>query len=90
MTQLPCPTWLLDYLVCPITQTPLVVPNTNWLDRLAESHKTTPLLTRLGRSVSELPTQGLLNQTKQWFYPSKDGIPTLIPDEAIVVPESLR
>jgi len=90
MKSSPCPTWLVDYLRCPISLSTLIVPSTEWFTRLAEVHSLTPLRTRLGRSISEAPTQGLLSLDRHWLYLSRNQIPTLIPDEAIVVPESMR
>ncbi len=90
MESLPCPVWLLDYLRCPISQTALVIPSPGWFTKLAEFHTQTPLSTRLGRSISEPPMQGLLSVDRQWLYPAENQIPTLIPDEAISVPEAMR
>jgi len=90
MESLPCPAWLVDYLRCPISQSALVIPSPGWFTKLAELHAKTPLLTRLGRSVSQPPSQGLLSLDRHWLYIAANQIPTLIPDEAIVVPEAMR
>jgi uncharacterized protein YbaR (Trm112 family) len=90
MESLPCPRWLVGYLRCPISHSELLIPSPRWFAKLAESHAATPLATRLGRSISQLPMQGLLSHDRHWLYIAENQIPTLIPDEAIVVPESLR
>ena len=90
MESFPCPAWLVDYLRCPISHTALVVPSPGWFAKLAEVHAETPLSTRLGRSISEAPLQGLLSVDRQWLYAAENQIPTLIPDEAISIPQVMR
>jgi len=80
----------MHYLRCPISRLALVIPSPGWFAKLAESHAKTRLLTRLGRSVSQPPLQGLLSLDRRWLYVAENQIPSLIPDEAIAVPEAMR
>lgn len=58
------------------------------LERLSIRHSEKPLITRGGRTISSIPTQGLLSGDGCWLYPVHGQIPTLIPDEAIAVSSS--
>ncbi len=57
------------------------------LERLGELHQQSSLVTRGGRNVSGVPTQGLVSGDGRWIYPVQDSIATLIPDEAIAIPK---
>ncbi|MDZ4850511.1 MAG: hypothetical protein SGI77_14595 [Pirellulaceae bacterium] len=80
-----CPDWLLEVLRCPITLSPLVPATRAKLDQLNSRHALKPLCTRGGRTISAVPTQGLLSSDQCWLYPVQNQIPTLIPDEAIAI-----
>ncbi len=79
------PEWLLKYIRCPITRTTLLPASQAILDQLVARHSQIPLTTRGGRTISCVPTQGLLSGDGCWLYPVQNQIPTLIPDEAIAV-----
>jgi uncharacterized protein YbaR (Trm112 family) len=40
---------------------------------------------KIGRTVSAIPTQGLVSKDGRWLYPVVQGIPCLLPDEAIPI-----
>lgn len=41
------------------------------------------LVTVLGRTISQVPTQGLVNEDGRWFYVVHHEIAVLLADEAI-------
>jgi uncharacterized protein YbaR (Trm112 family) len=53
------------------------------ISQLVDRYKQSGLTNKIGRSVSEIPTQGLVSQDGRWFYAIDRGIPCLLPDEAI-------
>lgn len=79
------PAWLLDCVRCPIAGLPLHRAPAEVLASLASRGAAGQLATRVGRTVSAPPTQGLLSSDGRWFYGVVDGLATLVPDEAIEV-----
>lgn len=77
------PNWVLDLIRCPITLEKLAVAPTEVVERLRSSVRDGKLTNRLGTNVTTEFQAGLLNESKSWFYPVVDDIPTLVPDEAI-------
>jgi uncharacterized protein YbaR (Trm112 family) len=77
------PKWVLDLIRCPITLEKLDIAPSDLVERLRTSMRDGKLTNRLGTSVSDDFQSGLLNESKSWFYPMADEIPTLVPDEAI-------
>ena len=77
------PNWVLDLIRCPITLERLEVAPADLVERLRSSVRDGKLINRLGTNVSDDFQSGLLNESKSWFYPVIDEIPTLVPDEAI-------
>jgi uncharacterized protein YbaR (Trm112 family) len=84
------PDWLLEFIRCPITRTILMPATQATLQQLIAQHSQKPLMTRGGRTISSVPTQGLLSADQCWLYPVQNQIPTLIPDEAIAVRTALN
>ena len=80
-----CPEWLLRFIRCPISHSPLSVASPALLAELAVRHSESPLSNRAGRTISDVPTQGLLSGDGCWLYPIRNQIPSLIPDEAISI-----
>ncbi len=77
------PRWVLDLIRCPITLEQLELAPNDLAERLRSLAREGKLTNRLGTSVTEDFQSGLINQSKSWFYPVADDIPTLVPDEAI-------
>jgi uncharacterized protein YbaR (Trm112 family) len=84
------PSWLFEFIRCPISKTTLTMAPSGILRQLLEHQRAKPLVTRGGRTISSLPTQGLLSGDGCWLYPVHQNIPTLIPDEAIPIPPEWR
>ena len=63
---------LLEILCCPVTHQPLRLADTQTLERARA---------KSGRAVSEL----LLREDGQVAYPVVNGIPLLVPEEAIAL-----
>lgn len=77
------PNWVLDLIRCPITLEKLDIAPADLVARLRALVREGKLTNRMGTSITEDFQSGLLNESKDWFYPVVDEIPTLIPDEAI-------
>jgi uncharacterized protein YbaR (Trm112 family) len=81
--------WLLPLLRCPISQEPLEAAAPAWvaeIQRLAESGR---IKTKVGGTISDIPPQGLVNASKQWFYPLRGEVADLLAEDAISIPPSL-
>lgn len=81
--------WLLPLLRCPITQETLEVAAPELvaeLQRLAELGR---IKTKVGGTISTIPPQGLVNASKQWFFPLLGEVADLLAEDAISIPSSL-
>jgi uncharacterized protein YbaR (Trm112 family) len=79
------PDWMMEILRCPRTGGKLTLASPELLARLQEQAKLGQLSDAMGRTVSELPSQGLLSENARWLYLVDDGIPTLMAEEAISI-----
>ncbi len=79
------PSWVLELIRCPITLQKLEIASVDLVERLRASLRDGKLMNRLGTNVTDDFQSGLLNESKSWFYPVIDDIPTLVPDEAIAL-----
>jgi uncharacterized protein YbaR (Trm112 family) len=78
------PEWLFVLIQCPVTGTPLAKADPDLVSSLQMLAKAGKLRSKNGVSVSEIPSQGLVGGGR-WFYPVQNGIPSLIPGEAIEI-----
>ncbi len=77
------PSWIFDYIRCPITHERLRLASKSELDKLQAALLAGGLTNRLGENLQELPESGMINESHSWFYPIENAIPSLIADEAI-------
>ena len=75
------PEWLLELLRCPISGQRLH----RWNRGATELGQVGSLTHRDGRSVSDLPSQGLLSEDSRWLYPLHGPVACLVPGEAIAL-----
>ncbi len=78
--------WLLQIIRCPITGQPLQAASSELVDRLREKSQAGQLLSHKGIAINHEFDAGLVNQAQTYFYRIQDGIPSLLPDEAISLP----
>lgn len=77
------PEWILGVIRCPNSGTCLSLASAQLLSLLEDRHGRSPMTNKIGRTISAIPTQALVSQDQRWLYPVIDGIPCLLPDEAI-------
>ncbi len=77
------PDWILEYLRCPQSKGKLFLASHAVLDALLESVRSGALVTVLGRTISQVPSQGLVSADGRWFYSVNDSIARLMADEAV-------
>lgn len=81
----PIPNWLLAVLRCPITRDPLRVAPIEIVELLQDQARRGVLSNKLGRTISVVSTQGLVNASNSWFYEIRESISQLMPDDAIPI-----
>ena len=77
------PDWILEYLRCPHSNGRLLLATDGELGALSERARSGKLFSVLGRTISQVPSQGLVSSDGRWFYEMNDGIACLMADEAI-------
>ena len=77
------PDWILLYLRCPQSGGELLLASQSDLDALSVRARSGTLFSVLGRTISQVPSQGLVSANGRRFYPIYDGIVCLLADEAI-------
>ncbi len=80
------PNWLLAVLRCPITYESFAHRTSrDGCNYFRPKLEEVVLSNRLGRTISEVSTQGLVNESNSWFYEIRDSVSQLMPDDAIPV-----
>jgi len=77
------PSWLLALLRCPITEEPLTLASDELISKLQVAVQGGGLRSKLGVTISEEWTQGLVNESATWFYPMDGETIDLLADNAI-------
>ena len=78
---------LLDILVCPETKQPVVLSESDLLEKLNGQIQDGTLKNRIGETVSEAIDGALVREDKSCCYPIRDDIPVMLIDEAIPLGE---
>ena len=78
---------LLDILVCPETKQPVVLAESDLLEKLNAQIQDGTLKNRAGETVSEAIDAALVREDKSCCYPIRDDIPVMLIDEAIPLGE---
>ena len=72
------PDWILEYLRCPQSHGKLLLASQAVLDTLLERARCAALFSVLGRTISQVPSQGLVSANGRWFYPSSENTPAVV------------
>ncbi len=78
---------LLDILCCPVSRQPLALAGRELLDRLREA-SAAGLLRDVEGATAAAPVEALVTADGRVAYPVIDGIPSLLPESAIPVPQA--
>ena len=78
---------LIDILVCPETKQPVVLAESDLLEKLNAQIQHGTLKNRIGETVSEVIDGALVREDQSCCYPIRDDIPVMLIDEAIPLGE---
>ena len=77
------PEWVLEHLRCPRSGGKLFVASQSVINGLVQLSRDAKLMNVMGRTISQVPSQGLVSENGMWFYPVDEGVACLLADEAI-------
>jgi len=77
---------LLRLLCCPETRQPLAVAPLDLLIKLERQREVGNLHNRAGLLLTEPIMEGLVRADGLLLFPVRNGIPLLVPDEAVMIP----
>ena len=77
--------WLLEIMKCPLSGERLTIADAELVDRLRQQQRDHQLLSHKGIPIADPFDSGLVNQSRTYFFRIADGIPTLLPDEAVAL-----
>jgi uncharacterized protein YbaR (Trm112 family) len=79
---------LLAMLRCPVSGGSLLLADAALIQRVQEAIGRGEARDRLEQKVTAGIDGGLVDASRQWLYPIRDGIPTLVAEEAIDLRET--
>lgn len=79
--------WLLSIIRCPITGQPLEVAKPEMVNLLRERAQAGQLFSHKAIAIDPAFEGGLVDHSQVYFYRIQDGIPSLLPDEAVSLKE---
>lgn len=77
--------WLLEIIKCPLSGEKLRVADPELVSQLRARQQAGDLLSHKGLPLQEAFDGGLTNQSATYFYCISNNIPSLLPDEAILL-----
>lgn len=77
--------WLIEIIKCPLSNEKLHLAEASIVEELAARQRSGQLFSHKGIQIDEPFEEGLINESATFFYRIADGIPTLLPDEAIAL-----
>ena len=77
--------WLLEIIKCPLSNEKLLPAESAIVESLAARQRSGQLFSHKGIVLDEPFEEGLVNASGTFFYRISDGIPTLLPDEAVAI-----
>ena len=78
---------MIGRLRCPSTGQRLAVAPAGLLAALEAERAAGRLINQAGKAVEECLTEGLIREDRQVFYPVSEGIPVMLVEESIRVPD---
>lgn len=76
---------LLEILCCPLDRSPLTLAEPALVESINQAIAAQQVTNRAGQAVEKKFDSGLVQVAGEVLYPIIDGIPVLLPDEAILL-----
>lgn len=77
--------WLLEIMKCPLSGEKLSAADAATVQRVGAQQRSGQLYSHKGLLIEQTFDAGLVNHSQTYFYRVSDGIPTLLPDEAVSI-----